>query len=1348
MGKWGSRGRDRFAISQSHTVGVSKMWDTVNSKKEHNIQYSRCLIVIACISLSLFALTSVAFASSLTSDEQIEHTLNRLTADGLTATGSERLTADHVGVAADVPSDTTPVIHAEAAVFGATGGNDGDAPARVGFSRTGGADRGDLEPASYAPAISEPDAGNGSDDAGGVVPPGVYMIEAEPDTPYTFSARGISSDHAGTYEPLVYAMEVDCNGRLITQHILNFGGCYDWVEKEIAFTTSHNTSEFYVHANTWDCNGTFQVEDVWLEVYEIPLPGITDLGHTAGSSWINWTWVNPDVVSFSYVMIYLGGVWQMNTSSTFYNATGLDSGARYEIGVRTVGVDGCVSAVWVNQTGEATVEGDVVAGKVVHVTKEDFDGGIANGVEVQNYGVITLEKKNLLQNPSFEVESSINGLAEGWDIYNPSGGDCVTTLDTSMSTSESKSQKIVFSSNNNVLYFKQHLYGVEKNTNYTFSADVKIDNPDNMSVKLAAELWGYGTYITGGASTVTESTSFTRLSMTVTTTSDTDEIRAIVFLVPKFSGAAGTMWVDSAQLEMSNNPTPYAPRYTTTSGEYISPPIDIGMDTTPYKIEWTSSVKPEGDIRFQIRSAGSLEELDNSSWYGPTSTEDYYCRSHGVNLLVNPSLENDFDGDGVPDYTIIAGWGTNDRNLTVVNDTYEGSKAIKVEITNYTSGDARWELLYNGATEEDSEYSFGVWHKESNDLDAICMAVGFKKADGSMVWWYSGKSVQSSANWKHDTFYFRTPIYEVTEIRLKLMLEKEGWIISDAYSLEKTNSDDEWSINPVHDNSRWMQYKVDFSTTDQTYSPSLHDVTIRYGASVPEIHWANVLADDGRQKYAFGSGETANFEVEVLDFEDIANIAYVNMSIFDADNNLVLRDIMAEGNIVNDIKRYYEYSYTFPDTAAIGLWKANIRAVNQEGQNCSEDVFLKIRESYTSPPQKMTIGAVIFNGGFYGNAEMDIAEYTKYPGLEIWKLVIVWDRLEPDRARFDENYVTAILEFMDGAYENGAKVQISMSGGPLPVWVNNGDDDSSERCNYKPTMYLANTWMHLADRLKDHPADDSYLILNEENYVYDEDIYLRSLSKVTSSIRTTDGNLSHRIAIRPNTVDTYVRTMIAQNGPQDYDYGNTAYPTSPAWYLTNYESPVSETSCLKISRLRSSPVAYGCAGGLGEVGFRKAPMDTFGDEEKLAGFERAMSIAYDQGMDEFMIWGGEFSFADPETYFLKLKAYRDDLVIQPRFNCFDVRILIDNGEWFYTREGPESALNMSNQPYKHLVKTLDENGYTWFYTHPDAVFSQNVCYKKTINLSEVKYNTKTEQDIYINKKLGNIMPSGKKYVWP
>lgn len=546
-----------------------------------------------------------------------------------------------------------------------------------------------------------------------------------------------------------------------------------------------------------------------------------------------------------------------------------------------------------------------------------------------------------------------------------------------------------------------------------------------------------------------------------------------------------------------------------------------------------------------------------------------------------------------------------------------------------------------------------------------------------------------------------------------------------------------------------MQYKVDFSTTDQTYSPSLHDATIRYGVSIPEIHWTNVLANDGRQKYAFEPGENANFKVEVLDFKNILNIDHVNISIFNTSDDLVLQDSMATGTDISDVKRYYEYSYTFPDKAAMGLWKVNISVVNKEGQNCSENMFLKLRELYTSPPpQKMTLGALAYDYGFTGDVQTDIEEYSKYEGLEIWKVGIRWDILEPDRGSFNEEYVNTILEFMDGAHEHGAKVQIGIAQQYFPSWMNDGNADSENRYQYRSTVYLADTWMRLADRIKDHPALGSYLVINEENHVRDANVYLRSLNNVASSIKSIDSNSDHRIAIRPNTYNTFIRTRIAQGGIQDYDYGNTAYPTSSAWYFTDYENSTSETSYLRMSRLRSSTVAYGCAGGVGEIGFYKAPMDTFSDEEKLAAFERAMSIAYDQGMDEFVMWEGSFSFADPEMYFPKLKAYRDDLVTQPRPTCFDVRILIDNGEWFWTESSPqESALNISDQPYKHLVETLDEIGYIWFYTHPDATSLQNVCYKATINFSEIKGKTEAEQDILVSERLGDISPSGKRYLW-
>ena len=111
-----------------------------------------------------------------------------------------------------------------------------------------------------------------------------------------------------------------------------------------------------------------------LEAHAAPLPGITNLNHTAGRTWINWTWMNqrdarftyeriylngnrlPDIIhrpmGFAYGMVYLNGMHGGITPDSFYNMTGLKSGTCYEIGICTVDVSGNVSETWVNQTAE------------------------------------------------------------------------------------------------------------------------------------------------------------------------------------------------------------------------------------------------------------------------------------------------------------------------------------------------------------------------------------------------------------------------------------------------------------------------------------------------------------------------------------------------------------------------------------------------------------------------------------------------------------------------------------------------------------------------------------------------------------------------------------------------------------------------------------------------------------------------------------------------------------------------------------------------------------------------------------------------------------------------------------
>jgi len=84
-----------------------------------------------------------------------------------------------------------------------------------------------------------------------------------------------------------------------------------------------------------------------------PPASISNLSYSAGSTWINWTWTNPED-DFGYVMVYLNGSWIGNTSDCYYNATGLNPNTTYEIGIRTVDLNGNINQSWTNGTAKTT----------------------------------------------------------------------------------------------------------------------------------------------------------------------------------------------------------------------------------------------------------------------------------------------------------------------------------------------------------------------------------------------------------------------------------------------------------------------------------------------------------------------------------------------------------------------------------------------------------------------------------------------------------------------------------------------------------------------------------------------------------------------------------------------------------------------------------------------------------------------------------------------------------------------------------------------------------------------------------------------------------------------------------
>lgn len=151
-----------------------------------------------------------------------------------------------------------------------------------------------------------------------------------------------------------------------------------------SYTSIATTGVWNVSAIAKNIYGSDSQKWIW-EVEDVtPPPSITNLQHTTGNFWIEWSWDNPDTDDFSHVMVYIDGNWKSNTSNSFYEYT-TEAHQTHKISTLTVDESGNVNYTWVNQTAtvpnnepvmEAIGDKTVTEGQTVYVdaNASDADG--------------------------------------------------------------------------------------------------------------------------------------------------------------------------------------------------------------------------------------------------------------------------------------------------------------------------------------------------------------------------------------------------------------------------------------------------------------------------------------------------------------------------------------------------------------------------------------------------------------------------------------------------------------------------------------------------------------------------------------------------------------------------------------------------------------------------------------------------------------------------------------------------------------------------------------------------------------------------------------------------------------
>lgn len=151
-----------------------------------------------------------------------------------------------------------------------------------------------------------------------------------------------------------------------------------------------------------------------------------------------------------------------------------------------------------------------------------------------------------------------------------------------------------------------------------------------------------------------------------------------------------------------------------------------------------------------------------------------------TNLIGNPSVETGIASDSAPTSWKHDKWG----NLTAQfvykkNDGYQSARSVRVNVSNYQSGDAKW---YSNpvAAQPNTTYTFNDYYKSSVKTKVVAVSID---AVGTPTYFDIATNVPASSGaWKQISAQFQTPA-NTTKITMYHIIERNGWLQLDAASL-------------------------------------------------------------------------------------------------------------------------------------------------------------------------------------------------------------------------------------------------------------------------------------------------------------------------------------------------------------------------------------------------------------------------------------------------------------------------------------------------------------------------------------------------------------------------------------
>ncbi|HET7026294.1 MAG TPA: Ig-like domain-containing protein [Candidatus Limnocylindrales bacterium] len=207
----------------------------------------------------------------------------------------------------------------------------------------------------------------------------------------------------------------------------------------------------------------------------------------------------------------------------------------------------------------------------------------------------------------------------------------------------------------------------------------------------------------------------------------------------------------------------------------------VGSDTSaPYGVSWDSTTAPNGSATI---TAVATDTSGNST----TSDAREVTVSNGASTfgVTNGGLEDDANGDAVPDCWQLAGTGTNTFAFTRTTDAHSGGSAERIDISSYTDGSRRLVVRQDAgpcaiAIVAGHQYTLSAWVKGTAPSRLTAF---YRDATGTWITWSNGPIVAASATYAQMTWTTPAVPAGATHLSFGVSLSAAGSITVDDHAI-------------------------------------------------------------------------------------------------------------------------------------------------------------------------------------------------------------------------------------------------------------------------------------------------------------------------------------------------------------------------------------------------------------------------------------------------------------------------------------------------------------------------------------------------------------------------------------